>query len=422
MIDIAAIKARFERLAPYLDERARRLFAANEALSAGWGGITAVSEATGVARSTIGRGLAELRSDNVQPTGRVRRPGGGSKSKIETEPGLLAALEELVQSAIRGDPEAPLRWVSRSQRHLVRALARARLHGQSEIGRPVAARAWLQPVRPTGRRARVPRHPDRDRAVRAHQHQDQAVPERRDSRPSRSTRRRRSWSATSGTAAASCGPRAIPSRCGCTTSRYPNWARSRPMASTTSPPTRAGSASASITIPRPSRSRASGAGGAALGEARYPGADRLLITADCGGSNGARVRLWKRELQTLRQRNRPGHHRRPPPARHQQMEPDRASALRLHHAELARQAAGQPPGHRPADRQRRRRRPASTCMLPRRKRLSQRASRSPTPKWPPSTIARDAFHGEWNYTISPPIMGRSGGNGPTLEPRAQNDR
>ena len=123
MIDTDGIKARFERLAPHLDERARRLFAANEALTAGWGGITAVSEATGVARSTIGRGLVELRSENAQPTGRIRRPGGGSKSKIETEPGLLDALEELVQSAIRGDPEAALRWVSRSQRRLFRALA-----------------------------------------------------------------------------------------------------------------------------------------------------------------------------------------------------------------------------------------------------------------------------------------------------------
>src|SRR5664279_4711276 len=61
MIDTDAIKARFARLAPYLDERARRLFAANEALTAGWGGVTAVSQATGVARSTIGRGLVELR-------------------------------------------------------------------------------------------------------------------------------------------------------------------------------------------------------------------------------------------------------------------------------------------------------------------------------------------------------------------------
>src|SRR6516164_8403843 len=110
VIDIAAIKVRFETLSPYLDERARRLFAATEALAAGWGGVTAVCAATGVARSTIGRGLAELRGTDVCSPGRIRRPGGGRKPKTETEPGLLEALEQLVASAIRGDPEAVLLW------------------------------------------------------------------------------------------------------------------------------------------------------------------------------------------------------------------------------------------------------------------------------------------------------------------------
>ena len=123
MIDSNAIKTRFETLAPHLDERARRLFAATEACAAGWGGIAAVSGATGVARSTIGRGLADLERGNASQSGRIRRPGGGSKPKTETEPGLLVALEELVESAIRGDPEAALLWVSRSLRHLVRELA-----------------------------------------------------------------------------------------------------------------------------------------------------------------------------------------------------------------------------------------------------------------------------------------------------------
>src|SRR5271168_2553122 len=123
MIDRAAIKARFETLAPYLDERARRLFAATEARAAGRGGVAAVSEATGVARSTIGRGLAELRSGNARLKDRIRRPGGGRRPKAQIEPGLLDALEDLVQSATRGDPEAVLLWVSRSQRHLAGALA-----------------------------------------------------------------------------------------------------------------------------------------------------------------------------------------------------------------------------------------------------------------------------------------------------------
>ncbi|MGH7190931.1 MAG: ISAzo13 family transposase, partial [Acetobacteraceae bacterium] len=116
MIDTEAIKARFEVLSPHLNERARRLFAASEAHAAGHGGVTAVAEVTGVARSTIGRGLAELRSEEGAVSRRIRRPGGGRKPKVETEPGLLEALAELVQSAIRGDPEAALLWVSKSQR------------------------------------------------------------------------------------------------------------------------------------------------------------------------------------------------------------------------------------------------------------------------------------------------------------------
>src|SRR4051812_36857737 len=112
-------------MAPFLDERGRRLLTASEARAAGRGGVTAVATATRVARSTIGRGLAELRGGRDDLGGRVRRvvaPGGGRKPAVETQPGLLEALSELVQSAIRGDPEAALLWVSKSQRHLARAL------------------------------------------------------------------------------------------------------------------------------------------------------------------------------------------------------------------------------------------------------------------------------------------------------------
>jgi len=123
VIDVAAIKSRFEAVAPFLDERGRRLVAASEALAAGRGGVKAVCEATAVARSTIGRGLAELRGGENHLGGRVRRAGGGRKAAIDRHAGLLEALGELVQSAIRGDPQAALLWVSKSQRHLAGALA-----------------------------------------------------------------------------------------------------------------------------------------------------------------------------------------------------------------------------------------------------------------------------------------------------------
>lgn len=136
MIDIAAIKARFEALEPILDERERRLFAASEARAAGHGGVAAVSRATGIARSTIDRGLADLRLGAVMFSTRVRRHGGGGKPATETQPSLLEALNTLVQSAIRGDPDAALLWVSKSQRHLSAALAELGLTaGQKLVGR-----------------------------------------------------------------------------------------------------------------------------------------------------------------------------------------------------------------------------------------------------------------------------------------------
>ena len=135
MID-TAIKVRFDVLARSLDERGRRLLAASEARAAGRGGVTAVSRASGMARSTIGRGLADLRAGTAALGGRVRRAGGGRKPAIETQPGLLAALRDLVQSSIRGDPEAALLWVSKSQRHLSATLAeRGFSAGQKLVGR-----------------------------------------------------------------------------------------------------------------------------------------------------------------------------------------------------------------------------------------------------------------------------------------------
>ena len=97
MIDVASIKARFEALEPILDERGRRLLAASEARAAGHGGVTAVSQATGIARSTIDRGLADLRSGAVMFSTRVRRQGGGGKPSIVTQPRLLETLNELKQ-------------------------------------------------------------------------------------------------------------------------------------------------------------------------------------------------------------------------------------------------------------------------------------------------------------------------------------
>jgi hypothetical protein len=123
----AKIRDRYDKLKDSLTERARRLFVANEAMAFGFGGIAAAARATGMAPSVIGKGIAEVRAiedgtaPRLAPT-RSRRPGGGRKKATEKDPTLLPDLKALVESTTRGDPESPLLWTARSQRNIVAAL------------------------------------------------------------------------------------------------------------------------------------------------------------------------------------------------------------------------------------------------------------------------------------------------------------
>ena len=108
MIDVAAIRQRFSAVAPFLDERGRRVVAAAEAAAAGYGGIAAVSMATRIAASTIGRGLREL--SDPEELDRVRRPGGGRKTAAAKDATLLSDLGGLVEPCSLGDPQSALRW------------------------------------------------------------------------------------------------------------------------------------------------------------------------------------------------------------------------------------------------------------------------------------------------------------------------
>jgi hypothetical protein len=220
MIDIAIITARFDALARFLNERDRRLFAASEARAAGRGGVAAVSRATGLARSTIGRGLADLQSGAVPSSTRVRRRGGGSKAATQTQPGLLDALRDLVESSV-GEPVIS---VDTKKKELV---------GDFKNG---------------GRELRPKGQPE---PVRVH---DFPIPELGKAVPY--------------------GIYDITNNAG-----WVNLGISHDTA-----------AFAVESIRRWWHE---------LGATRYPTATRLLINADCGGSNGARVHLWKRELQVL---------------------------------------------------------------------------------------------------------------------------
>ena len=291
------MKARFEALSPFLDERERRLWAAAEAHAAGHGGIMAASVVTGIARSTIGRGLAELGHGRDRLPGRVRRPGGGRKPKTETEPGLLDALSDLVQSAIRGDPEAALLWVSRSQRHLARALAeRGFSASQTLVGRLLKRLGFsLQANRKTREGAS---HPDRNAQFEHINAQVQAFQAAGQPAISVDTKKKELVGDFKN-AGRELRPRGQPEPVRVHDFMLPELGKVAPYgvydiaANTGWVNLGITSDTAAFAVESIRRWWHD------LGCARYPAGTRLLITADCGGSNGARVRLWKTELQAL---------------------------------------------------------------------------------------------------------------------------
>jgi hypothetical protein len=124
---ITGIQTKYRALKPEMDERLRRQWAAAEARELGWGGTTAVAQAIGMSRTTVTAGLRELalpEAERAMEASRVRRPGGGRKALTETDPGLIAALEALIEPTARGDPESPLRWTCKSTRRLADELTR----------------------------------------------------------------------------------------------------------------------------------------------------------------------------------------------------------------------------------------------------------------------------------------------------------
>ena len=297
VIDVAAIRARFTALVPFLDERTRRLLAASEARAAGRGGLAAVSAATGVARSTIGRGLAELATGRDGQAGRIRRCGAGRKPATETQPGLLEALQDLVVSAIRGDAEAALLWVSKSQRHLAEALARRGFAASHKlVGRLLAKLGFsLQANRKTREGSNQPDRDAQFEHINARIKQFQAAGE-----PTISVdTKKKELVGDFKNGGRELRPKGDPEPVRVHDFKIPELGKAIPYG-VYDIAANAGWVSIGIdhdtaafaveTIRRWWHE---------FGKSRYANAKRLLITADCGGSNGVRVRLWKRELQNL---------------------------------------------------------------------------------------------------------------------------
>jgi Rhodopirellula transposase DDE domain len=278
-----------------LDERGRRLFAANEALAIGYGGVSAVALATGIARSAIRRAIVDLQGGSNPIGPRVRRPGGGRKRAVVLQPGLPAALEALLEDAIRGDPETPLRWVSRSQRQIARALlARGFAVSQKRVGALLRELGYsCQANRKT--RAGTS-HPDRDAQFAPINATVQAAMAAGEPAISVETKTKELVGDFKNPGRER-RPKGRPEPVRGHDFELPGLGKGAPYGvydlAANAGWVRVGVAADTAAFAVASIRR----GWQQLGKARYPAARRLVITADCGGSNGVRVRLWQRELQ-----------------------------------------------------------------------------------------------------------------------------
>jgi len=296
-MDIKIIRTKHKALAPALNERSRRLWAATEAKALGRGGISVVSRATGISRSAILRGLKDLASGEVLAPDRIRKPGGGRKNVIEKDPTLLADLESLVEPAVSGDPESPLRWTSKSLRKLAAGL---QAMGHTICFRKVAdllseAGYTLQ----SNRKAQEGRgHPDRDaqfryinRCVVRAQGAGQPVISvdcKKKELVGNFKNAGREWR-----------PKGEPERVKVHDFIVPENGKAIPYG-VYDLTRNAGWVGVGIDHETASFAvRTIKRWWQTMGRPVYSKAKSLLITADGGGSNGARVRLWKKELQEL---------------------------------------------------------------------------------------------------------------------------
>ena len=147
---LAKLTAKFRAVWPLLDERARRLMAASDAITLGHGGVSLVSRACGLSRKAIAKGIKEIRHGVVLPVGRMRRPGAGRKPITVSDPQLLHTLDAIIDDDTRGDPESPLRWTCKSTRTIAKELVR-RQHPVSHVKVASCCTTSITASRATGR-------------------------------------------------------------------------------------------------------------------------------------------------------------------------------------------------------------------------------------------------------------------------------
>jgi transposase len=289
------IRQKYADLSASLGERSRRIWTAVEARSLGWGGVAAVAEATGVAESTIRRGLKELESGSTLPEGYQRRPGGGRKNAEADDLGLVDTLNKLVEPSTLGDPQSPLRWTTKSTRNLAMELTK-----QGHPVGPTTVRKLLCGLGYSLQANRKTRegkdHPDRDAQFR---HINRRVKSQlKSAQPSISvdTKKKevlgnlknpgRTWRPKK-------SPREV------NTPDFPDKTKGKAVPygvydigqneAWVSVGISSDTAEFAVAAIRQWWKR--------MGAQRYATASRLLITADSGGSNSSRSRLWKLKLQ-----------------------------------------------------------------------------------------------------------------------------
>jgi len=297
VIDLTGIKKRFSVLNRLLDERSRRLVAGAESLALARGGISAVSRATGMSRPVIRQGIAELKNPKTALWGRVRRPGGGRKRIAERDRAVIRELEKLVEPVTRGDPESPLRWTCKS----VRRLAEELNHQGHAISYPVVAELLREQgysLQANRKSQEGDQHPDRNAQFEYINRKVKRLLAGKQPVISVDTKKKELVGEFKN------GGRELrrkgnPEKVRVHDFLIPELGRATPYgvydlaqnAGWVSVGMDHDTATFAVeSIRRWWRT---------MGQPVYPKATRLLITADAGGSNGPRLRLWKVELQKL---------------------------------------------------------------------------------------------------------------------------
>ncbi len=297
---IAQIKHKYGALWPEMDERMRRQWAAAEARELGWGGVSAVARATALSRTTITAGLSELALPSRQralEAGRIRRHGGGRRALSASDPELVQALERLIEPVTRGDPESPLRWTCKSTRRLAEELTRQQ--------HPISARTLAALLRGIGYSLQANRktregvgHPDRNAQFEYLNRQVQSFLRRGEPAISVDTKKKeligdfenagREWR-----------PKGRPEEVRVHDFQDQALGKVIPYGVYD---LHNNQGWVSVGIDHDTAQFAANSirrWWRQMGQRRFPHARELLITADGGGSNGSRSRLWKVALQEL---------------------------------------------------------------------------------------------------------------------------